>query len=100
MTHDFADNFNSGSGFDFGTDGPGSVAYKLELTGSNVASGMFAVDPSLPNGKGAEILLDKVGSDIVGTSISHVMPLHLRRSASYQLRACNVAGCSASAAGF
>ena len=39
----------------------------------------------------------QLGSDIVGTSISHVMPLHLRRSASYQLRACNVAGCSASA---
>ncbi|WP_374383083.1 DUF5801 repeats-in-toxin domain-containing protein [Dongia sp.] len=66
VTHDFADNFNSGSGFDFGTDGPGSVAYALSLNGSNVGSGLFAVDASLPDGKGAEIILNKVGGDIVG----------------------------------
>ena len=29
---------------DFGSDGPGSATYSLVLTGSNVASGLFALD--------------------------------------------------------
>ena len=35
----------------------------------------------------------QLGGDIVGVSVSHTMPLHLRRHASYRLRACNVEGC-------
>ncbi len=38
-----------------------------------------------------------LADDIVGTSLSLAMPLHLRRSASYRLRACNLAGCTDSA---
>jgi hypothetical protein len=68
VTADFADNFNSGSGFDYGTDGPGSVAYALLLQGTNVGSGLFTLDPMGGYGKGAEIVLNKVGSDIVGTA--------------------------------
>src|SRR5258708_1929791 len=41
VTANFADNFTGGS---YGTDGAGSTVYKLVLTGSNVASGLFALD--------------------------------------------------------
>ena len=36
----------------------------------------------------------QIGTDIVGTSVSHMMPLHFRRGASYVLRACNDGGCA------
>ena len=35
----------------------------------------------------------QLGGDIMGQSISHPMPLHLRPDASYRLRACNMLGC-------
>ncbi|WP_300653700.1 retention module-containing protein, partial [Pseudomonas sp.] len=41
----------------YGADGAGSTAYSLALSGSNVASGLFAVDPLAVDGKGAEIVL-------------------------------------------
>ncbi|NVK02369.1 MAG: hypothetical protein HWE12_12565, partial [Oceanospirillaceae bacterium] len=62
-----------GSG-DYGTDGAGSVAYTLSLTDgtnaqNNVGSGLFALDPSAPNGKGPEILLSvDSNGDVVGTA--------------------------------
>ncbi|WP_323083724.1 retention module-containing protein, partial [Aeromonas jandaei] len=34
----------------FGADGQGSIGYSLALTGSNVASGLYAVDPLAVNG--------------------------------------------------
>ena len=41
VTANFADNFAAVT--DFGSDGPGSASYSLVLTGSNVASGLFAL---------------------------------------------------------
>lgn len=40
----------------------------------------------------------QLGGDLVGTSVSFEMPLHLRFGASYVLRACNAIGCTDSAA--
>ncbi|WP_320656903.1 retention module-containing protein, partial [Aeromonas jandaei] len=37
----------------FGADGKGSIGYSLALSGSNVASGLYAVDPLVANGQGA-----------------------------------------------
>ncbi|MCX4241743.1 FG-GAP repeat protein [Paraliomyxa miuraensis] len=39
----------------------------------------------------------QLGGDIVGESVSHEMPLHVRWEASYRLWACNVGGCTESA---
>ena len=57
----------------FGTDGAGSARYALVLTGSNVASGLFALDAADTTagdgdgiGQGASIVLNKVGNDILG----------------------------------
>ena len=57
----------------FGTDGAGSATYSLVLTGSNVASGLFALDAADTTagdgdgiGQGASIVLNKVGNDIIG----------------------------------
>ncbi|WP_043133730.1 DUF5801 repeats-in-toxin domain-containing protein, partial [Aeromonas media] len=36
----------------FGADGAGSIGYNLALNGSNVASGLYAVDPLAANGQG------------------------------------------------
>ncbi|UTW07431.1 retention module-containing protein [Pseudomonas benzenivorans] len=51
----------------YGADGPGTTAYSLMLTGSDVPSGLFAVDASAPDGKGAQILLSQVGNVITGS---------------------------------
>ncbi|WP_439858923.1 retention module-containing protein [Pseudomonas sp. MBLB4136] len=51
----------------FGADGPGSTSYSLILSGNNVPSGLFAVDASVPDGKGAQILLSQVGNVITGS---------------------------------
>ncbi|MGY3859982.1 DUF5801 repeats-in-toxin domain-containing protein, partial [Aeromonas lacus] len=51
----------------FGADGQGSIGYSLALTGSNVASGLYAVDPLAANGKGAAIELNQVGNVITGS---------------------------------
>ena len=42
VTVNFAGNFAAVT--DFGSDGPGSATYSLVLTGTNVASGLFALD--------------------------------------------------------
>ncbi|HHQ4603511.1 TPA: retention module-containing protein [Aeromonas hydrophila] len=52
----------------FGADGAGSIGYSLALTGSNVASGLYAVDPTAGNGQGAAIVLNQVGSIITGSA--------------------------------
>ncbi|MGL4795010.1 MAG: DUF5801 repeats-in-toxin domain-containing protein, partial [Aeromonas jandaei] len=51
----------------FGADGQGSIGYSLALTGSNVASGLYAVDPLAANGQGAAIVLNQVGNVITGS---------------------------------
>ncbi|WP_421302638.1 DUF5801 repeats-in-toxin domain-containing protein, partial [Aeromonas veronii] len=51
----------------FGADGKGSIGYSLALTGSNVASGLYAVDPQAANGQGAAIVLNQVGNVITGS---------------------------------
>ncbi|WP_392464174.1 beta strand repeat-containing protein [Aeromonas dhakensis] len=52
----------------FGADGAGSIGYNLALSGSNVASGLYAVDPLAANGQGAAILLNQVGNVITGSA--------------------------------
>ncbi|HHQ4926591.1 TPA: DUF5801 repeats-in-toxin domain-containing protein, partial [Aeromonas veronii] len=51
----------------FGADGKGSIGYRLALTGSNVASSLYAVDPLAVNGQGAAIVLNQVGNVITGS---------------------------------
>ncbi|WP_257619423.1 retention module-containing protein, partial [Aeromonas jandaei] len=51
----------------FGADGQGSIGYSLALSGSNVASGLYAVDPLAANGQGAAIVLNQVGNVITGS---------------------------------
>ncbi|MCF5841818.1 DUF5801 repeats-in-toxin domain-containing protein, partial [Aeromonas veronii] len=51
----------------FGADGKGSIGYSLALTGSNVASGLYAVDPQAANGQGAAIVLNQAGDVITGS---------------------------------
>ncbi len=65
VTASFADNFAAVT--DFGSDGPGSVGYTLVLTGSNVASGLFAL--GIGGAAGASIVLNQAapGADIIGT---------------------------------
>ena len=72
-TANFADNFVAPT--DFGTDGPGLVAYFLILTGNNVGSGLYALDPTDTSdmdgdgiGQGAEILLNQAGNTITGSA--------------------------------
>ncbi|XYZ21753.1 retention module-containing protein [Aeromonas hydrophila] len=52
----------------FGADGAGSIGYSLALTGTNVASGLYAVDPAAANGQGAAIVLNQVGNVITGSA--------------------------------
>ena len=65
VTANFADNFAAAP--DFGSDGPGSASYSLVLTGSNVASGLFAL--GVDGAAGASIVLNQAapGADIIGT---------------------------------
>ncbi len=51
----------------FGADGAGSIGYSLALSGSDVASGLYAVDPLAANGQGAAIVLNQVGNVITGS---------------------------------
>ncbi|MFA5712373.1 DUF5801 repeats-in-toxin domain-containing protein, partial [Mycolicibacterium sp.] len=53
----FAANF--GTTIAYGADGAGSVSYALILDGSNVGSGLYAVDPAAPDGKGEPIVLNQ-----------------------------------------
>ncbi|MCE9850327.1 retention module-containing protein, partial [Aeromonas allosaccharophila] len=52
----------------FGADGAGSIGYSLALTGTNVASGLYAVDPAAPNGQGTGIVLNQLGNIITGSA--------------------------------
>ncbi|MDM5095573.1 DUF5801 repeats-in-toxin domain-containing protein, partial [Aeromonas rivipollensis] len=52
----------------FGADGAGNIGYNLALTGSNVASGLYAVDPLAANGQGTQIVLNQVGNVITGSA--------------------------------
>ncbi|WP_235431657.1 retention module-containing protein [Aeromonas hydrophila] len=52
----------------FGADGAGSIGYSLALSGSDVASGLYAVDPAAANGQGAAIVLNQVGNVITGSA--------------------------------
>ena len=65
VTANFADNFVAPP--DFGSDLPGSASYSLVLTGSNVASGLFAL--GVNGAAGASIVLNQAapGADIIGT---------------------------------
>ena len=72
VTANFSDNFTGGS---FGTDGAGSTVYTLKLTGSNVASGLFALDATDTTtgdgdgiGQGTQIVLNQSGDTITGTA--------------------------------
>ena len=71
-TADFSVNFAAVT--DFGADGAGSAAYSLVLTGSNVASGLFALDAADTSavdgdgiGQGAQIVLNQSGNVITGS---------------------------------
>src|SRR6185369_6049953 len=65
----FSDNFTGGI---YGADGAGSTVYKLVLTGSNVASGLFALDNTNLDpahlGQGAQIVLNQSGDVITGSA--------------------------------
>jgi len=70
-TANYADNFATPV---YGTDGAGSTVYSLFLNGSNVASGLFAIDPIDTTagdgdgiGKGNQILLNLSGNTITGS---------------------------------
>src|SRR4029079_6711097 len=72
-TANFADNFVAP--VDFGHDGPGGVAYSFSLNGSNVASGLYALDPADVSagdgdgiGQGAQIVLNQAGNRITGSA--------------------------------
>src|SRR4029453_6324380 len=71
-TANFADNF--AAVVDYGSDGPGSVSYALSLTGSNVASGLYALDAADTSagdgdgiGQGTQIVLNQSGNTITGS---------------------------------
>ena len=73
VTVNLADNFAAVP--DFGSDGPGSATYSLVLTGSNVASGLFALDAADTTagdldgiGQGAQIVLNQSGNTITGSA--------------------------------
>ncbi|MGH6710170.1 MAG: DUF5801 repeats-in-toxin domain-containing protein, partial [Bradyrhizobium sp.] len=72
VTANFADNFTGGS---YGADGAGTTAFTLKLTGSNVASGLFALDAADKTagdgdgiGQGAQIVLNQAGNVITGSA--------------------------------
>ena len=71
-TGDFSANFLA---VNFGTDGASSATYSLVLTGSNVASGLFALDAADTTladldgiGQGAQIVLNQSGNTITGSA--------------------------------
>ena len=72
-TANFADNFSASN--DPGTDGLGDVSYSLDLNGSNVGSGLFAIDNTDTSagdgdgiGQGDEILLNLSGNVVTGSA--------------------------------
>jgi VCBS repeat-containing protein len=71
VTADFGDNFNNDA-IDYGTDGPGNVAYTLNLSADGISSGLYALDPSDTEsandgiGQGDPILLYNIDGVIHG----------------------------------
>ncbi len=65
QTVSFAANFVDGA-LDYGTDGPGSASYVLSLSSNGVGTNLYALDPNAPGGKGAEIVLNDIGGQILG----------------------------------
>jgi VCBS repeat-containing protein len=73
-TIDFSTNFVTGASVNYGADGPGSVGYSLHLNGSNVASGLYALDNTDTSssdgdgfGQGGQIVLNQSGNTITGS---------------------------------
>jgi VCBS repeat-containing protein len=76
ITADFSNNF--ATTINYGADGPaasGNVSYSLVLTGTNVASGLYALDPTDTTvgdgdgiGRGTQIVLNQSGNTITGTA--------------------------------
>ena len=73
-TIDFSANFVTGASVNFGADGPGSVGYSLHLNGTNVASGLYALDNTDLSaadgdgfGQGGQIVLNQSGNTITGS---------------------------------
>ncbi len=71
VSANFSGDFTGGG---FGSDGPGSGLFKLVLTGSNVASGLFALDATDTTtddgdgiGQGTQIVLNQSGDVITGS---------------------------------
>ena len=69
----FADHFVTDATV-FGSDGAGKITYALNLGGTDVASGLYALDTTDTItgdgdgvGQGSAVVLNQVGSDIVGT---------------------------------
>ena len=69
----FADNFVAP--VNYGADGPGTVAYSFVLSGSNVNSGLYAIDPTDITagdgdgiGRGTQIVLNLSGNTITGSA--------------------------------
>ena len=72
-TANFADNFVAP--VDFGADGPGTSSFSLVLNGTNVGSGLYALDPTDTTdgdldgiGQGDEIVLNQVGNVVTGSA--------------------------------
>ncbi len=75
VTANYADNFSGTT--DFGTDGAGSALFSLDLSGSNIGSGLYALDTSDTQGvggdgdgigQGDEILLNQSGNTVTGSA--------------------------------
>ena len=69
----FADNFVAP--VNHGADGPGTVSYSFVLSGSNVNSGLYAIDPADVSagdgdgiGRGTQIVLNQSGNTITGSA--------------------------------
>lgn len=64
---DFSVYFVTGEDVDYGSDGEGGIEYSWNLDGTDVGSGLFALDPNEPDGKGDEIVLNQSGDVITGS---------------------------------
>ncbi len=69
----FADNFVAP--VNYGADGPGTTTYSFVLSGSNVPSGLYAIDPTDTSagdgdgiGRGTQIVLNQSGNTITGSA--------------------------------
>ena len=60
--------FDSAFGADGAAAGDDATVYSLELSGTNVPSGLYAVDASAPLGQGEQIVLNQLGNVITGSA--------------------------------